>query len=128
MFHLIPEHERAVVETLGRFSGVKGPGLVIVLPVMQAMRRVDMRERSIELRTATVCYSVEDPAKALYAVADYPAAMEALVEKTLERLLAGRPADALVFERAGIEEALRSSLVEAVVPWGIRMGKVEVNR
>lgn len=128
MFHRIPGHERAVVETLGRFSGVKGPGLVIVLPVLQTMRRVDMREQAIELRTATVVYAVEDPGKALYGVADYRAAMEALAETTVKRELEGRAADALVFERAGIEEAVRRKMAEAVVPWGIRVGKVEVNR
>lgn len=128
MFHVIPAHERAVVETLGRFSGVKGPGLVILLPVMQTLRRVDMREETIELRVVTVRYSVEDPAKALYAVADYRAAMGTLAETVVKRVLEGRAADALVFERAGIEEAVHKAMAEAAVAWGMRVGKVEVTR
>lgn len=128
MFHVLPAHERAVVETLGRFSAVKGPGLVILVPVVQTMRRVDMREEAIELRVATVRYAVEDPAKALYAVADYRAAVGTLAETVMKRVLEGRASDALVFERAGIAEAMRKAMAEAAATWGIRIEKVEVNR
>ena len=128
MFHVIRLHERAVVETLGEFSRVKGPGLVVLIPLLQTLKRVDLREQSIELRTATIRYAIDDPARALYQVADYRAAMQTLAETMLKRELDSRPVGALVSERAAIEEALAKELVATVGAWGIRIVKVEVNR
>ena len=77
MIYILPGHERAVVFTLGRFSGVKGPGLVILIPVVQQMTRVDMRPVTIASGNeaakvnATVSYRVIDAAKALLQVASY---------------------------------------------------------
>jgi regulator of protease activity HflC (stomatin/prohibitin superfamily) len=128
MIHFLRLHERAVVETMGEFSRVKGPGLVFLLPLVQKLKRVDLREQAVELRTATIRYTVEDPARALYTLADYRSAMETLAQTMVKRELDARPAGALMSERDGIEEAVRKSMAEAVVPWGIRIGKVEVNR
>ena len=126
VFHLIPLHERAVIETFGRFSRVKGPGLVVLVPVLQTLKRVDLREQQVELRTATVRYAIEDPAKALYNVADYRAAMETLAGTMLKRELDARPLGALVIERAAIEEVVRKELEATAGAWGIRIVKVEV--
>lgn len=128
MFRILPPHERAVVYTVGRISGVKGPGLVLLVPLVQTMRRVDMREATAQARNATVTYRVVDPAKALEAVSDYATAVEKLLGMVLDSTLAGRPADALVFEREAIAEALRGALEPACTSWGLAITKVAVNR
>lgn len=128
LFNLLAAHERAVVYTLGRVSGVKGPGLVLLVPMLQTMKRVDMRERVAQARNATVTYRVADPARVLEQVSDYHDAMGRLAESALARALAGRDADALVFERAGIAEAMRTEMEAACAPWGIAIVKLTVNR
>ena len=128
MIHILPEHERAVITTLGKVSGVKGPGLVIVIPGLQAMTRVDVSPATLDLPNATVTYRVTDPAKALLAVADYRSAVGMLAEATLKTELAGRSKDALVFERKGIEDGIRKSMNGNAAAWGIQVDKVELKR
>jgi len=128
MIHILPSHERAVIFTLGRVAGVKGPGLVFLIPMLQTMTRVDMRPATANLPNATVTYRVVDPAKALFGVADYCSAMKTLAETTLKAVLAGRSEDALVFESKGIEDAVAKHMNDAIPPWGIHVDKVEMKR
>ena len=128
MIHILPARQRAVVYTLGRLAGVKGPGLVFLMPLLQTMVRVDMGPATLELPNATVTYRVVDPAKALEGVADYRDAMKTLAETTLKHVLGDRFADALVFERKGIEEAVAKRMNDAIPPWGIHVDKVELKR
>lgn len=128
MIHILPSHERAVIYTLGRVAGVKGPGLVFLIPMLQTMTRVDMRAATIDLPKATVTYRVVDPAKALLGVGDYRSAMKMLAETTLESVLAGRSADAFIFERKGMEDAVAKHMNESIRTWGIHVDKVEMRR
>jgi regulator of protease activity HflC (stomatin/prohibitin superfamily) len=128
MIHILRGHERAVIQTMGRLSGVKGPGLVFVIPGLQQMTRVDMGIATVELPNATVTYRVIDPAKALFGVADFRSAMATLAETTLKRVVAGRSADALVFERKGVEDEVVKSMGAISAPWGIHVAKVELKR
>ena len=128
MFHLLPEHERGVVYTLGRLTGVKGPGLVLLVPMLQAMRRVDLRPEVAQTRNAAVTWHVTDPARALEQVADYRDAMERLAQATFAKSLAGRAPDAPVFERRGMEQEIRKEMEGACSAWGIAIDKVVVNR
>lgn len=128
MIHILPNHQRAVIFTLGKVSGVKGPGLVFMIPMLQTMTRVDMRETTAELPNAIVTYRVLDPAKAILGVVDYRHAMAGLAEATFRTVLAGRPTDAMVFERKGIEDEIRTHMNAAIPSWGIQVDKVEVKR
>jgi regulator of protease activity HflC (stomatin/prohibitin superfamily) len=128
MIYNLPDHERAVIYTLGRLTGVKGPGTVFVFPVLQTMQRVDMRSAVADLPNATVTFHITDPEKALTEVADYRDAMKQLSESTLARELSGRSKDALVFERKGIEDAALKSLNAVTVAWGMHVDKVELKR
>ena len=128
MIYNLPDHERAVIYTLGRLTGVKGPGIVIVFPALQTMRRVDLRSETVELPKATVAFHITDPEKALTEVADFRDAMKQLAESTLARVLSGRDKDALVFERKGIEDAALKALNAVAVAWGIHVDKVELKR
>ncbi len=128
MIYKLPDHERAVIYTLGRLTGVKGPGLVFVIPVLQTMRRVDLRNETAELPTATVTFHITDPEKALTEVADFRDAMKQLSDSTLGRELSGRSKDALIFERKGIEDAGLKSMNAVAAAWGIHVDKVELKR
>src|SRR5438552_3964088 len=128
MIHVVPSHQRAVIYTLGRLSGVKGPGLVIVIPGLQRMTRVDMRSATVEQPGGTVTYRVIDPMRALAEVADFRTAVSMLAETTLKRVLGGRPVDALVFERKGIEDESTKSMNAVTGAWGIHVEKVDLKR
>jgi regulator of protease activity HflC (stomatin/prohibitin superfamily) len=126
-FAILPAHERAVVSTLGRVSGVRGPGLVLIVPTLQTMKRIDIRGDVVQLRNLSVGYRVADPMLALTAVADYREAMEKLAETAFARAMSGRDSDALVFEREGIEAQVRAAMAPAS-DWGLAVERVAVNR
>ena len=100
-FHIFREYERAVVFTLGRFWRVKGPGLIIIVPVIQQIVRVDLRtvvmdippqdvisRDNVSVRVSAVVYfRVIDPAKAVIQVEDYQAAVSQLAQTTLRSVL-----------------------------------------
>jgi regulator of protease activity HflC (stomatin/prohibitin superfamily) len=128
MIYNLPDHERAVIYTLGRLTGVKGPGTVFVFPGLQTMVRVDMRGATADLPNATVTYHLTDAAKAMTEVADFRDAVKRLADSTLARELAGRSKDALVFERRGIEDAALKSMNAVAAAWGVHVDKVELKR
>ena len=128
MIYNLPDHERAVIYTLGRLTGVKGPGMVFVIPVLHTMQRVDMRSAVAEVPNATVTFHITDAEKALTEVADYRGAMKQLSESTLARELSGRSKDALIFERKGIEDTALKAMNAIAGAWGIHVDKVELKR
>ena len=128
MFHVLPEHERAVISTLGRISGVKGPGTVFLVPLIQTMTRVDVRPIEARIRNAVATYRVADPVRALSAVASYRTAVETLLETAFGNTMRERGSDALTFEREGIREAIERAMRPACGEWGLVLDKVEVNR
>lgn len=141
MIYILPSHERAVIFTLGRFQSVKGPGLVILVPALQQMTRVDMRPVTIELPmeiassgnetakvSASVSYRVIDAAKALLQVADYRDAVKTLAQVTLKNVLDRRSMDGFVFERRGLEEGSLKAMNAVTAAWGILVDKVEMKR
>lgn len=129
MIHLLKEHERLVVSTLGKISGVKGPGLVLVMPMLQAAVRMDLRETfTLATPHVTMTWRVVDPAKALEQVADYRQAIEQLAITVMKKILAGREVDALVFERQGIEAQALADMNAAAAAWGLEVQKVEAKR
>src|SRR5213592_3034721 len=100
-FNVLREYERAVVFTLGRFTGVKGPGLIILVPVLQQMVRVDLRTVVLDIPPqdvitrdnvsvkvdAVVYFRVVDPAKSVVQVAKFLAATSYLAQTTLRAIL-----------------------------------------
>ena len=96
-FNVLNEYERAVVFTLGRFAGIKGPGLILIVPVIQRMRRVDLRvivlnvpkqdvitRDNVSVKVNAVLYMrVMDPAKAVIEIEDYLYATSQLAQTTL---------------------------------------------
>ena len=128
MLFRLPDNERAVIYTMGRISGVKGPGMVFVMPGLQSMKRVDVSPATVESAAAIVTYHVTEPAKALEQVADFRDAMAKIAAVTVQNVIAGRSKDALVFEKRGMEEESLKKLNAAVTAWGLHVAKVEIKR
>jgi len=121
---ILREYERGVVFTLGRFSGIKGPGLIILIPAIQQMVKVDLRTIVLDVPTqdvishdnvsvhvnAVVYFRVLDPEKAIIQVEDFYDATSQLAQTTLRSVLGGHELDEMLAERerlnADIQEIL----------------------
>jgi regulator of protease activity HflC (stomatin/prohibitin superfamily) len=137
---VIREYERAVVFVLGRFYKVKGPGLIIVLPVIQQMVRVDLRIRVLDVPTqdvisrdnvsvkvnAVVYYRVLDPEKAVIRVENFELATSQLAQTTLRSVLGQHELDEMLAERDKLNADIRRILDEQTDAWGIKVSNVEL--
>lgn len=134
------EYERAVVYTLGRFTGIKGPGLILVVPLIQQMVRVDLRVRTIDVPSqdvisrdnisvkvsAVVYFSVTDPGNAINTVADFMRATSELAQTTLRSVLGKHELDEMLAERDKMNAAIRDILDAQTTQWGIEVSGVEL--
>lgn len=137
---VIREYERAVVFVLGRFYKVKGPGLIIILPVIQQMVRVDLRIRVLDVPTqdvisrdnvsvkvnAVVYYRVLDPEKAVIRVENFELATSQLAQTTLRSVLGQHELDEMLAERDKLNADIRRILDEQTDAWGIKVSNVEL--
>src|SRR5579863_5475986 len=134
------EYERFVVFTLGRFAGVKGPGLVFVVPVLQNAVRVDLRVRvlavpvqdvisrdNVSVRvSAIIYYRVIRPDAAIIQVEDFEEATSQLAQTTLRSVLGEHDLDAMLADRKRINDNIQSILDEHYHSWGINVLNVEI--
>ena len=139
-FWILQEYERFVIFTLGRFTSVKGPGVVLLLPGIQRGVRVDLRVHVLNVPTqdvisrdnvsvkvdAVVYYQVSDPAKAIIEVNNYAVATSQLAQTTLRSVLGEHDLDAMLAERKTINENIHSTLDEQYSSWGIKVSSVEI--
>ena len=137
---ILPEYERGVVLTLGRFTGTKGPGLVLLLPVVQRMIRVDLRitvmdvppqdvisRDNVSVRVnAVVYFRVVEPNMAVLQVSDFYMATSQLAQTRLRSVLGQHDLDEILSERESINHTLQGILDEATDPWGIKIANVEI--
>lgn len=137
---ILPEWERGVILRLGRLSGVKGPGLVVIIPFIDRLIRVSIRvvtldvpqQRVITLDNVTievdavVFYRVVDPAKSVVAVEDFRRASFFVTQTTLRNVIGQSEMDELLARRERINEKLQVIIDEATEPWGVKVGAVEV--
>lgn len=140
--HVLREYERAVVFTLGRFSGVKGPGLIIIVPFIQQMVRIQLRtivmpipEQDIISRdnvsvqvNAVVYFRVIDPEKAIIQVEDYFEAISQLSQTTLRSVLGQHDLDEMLAERTKLNAHIQQILDEQTFAWGVKVTVVEIKR
>jgi regulator of protease activity HflC (stomatin/prohibitin superfamily) len=137
---ILREYERGVILTLGRFWGVKGPGLLIVIPVIQQILRVDLRvvvmdvpsqdvisrdNVSVEVN-AVVYFRVVDPEKAVLQVAEYLEATRQLAQTTLRSVLGQYELDDMLARREVLNESIQSILDDHTDAWGIKVTNVEI--
>lgn len=141
-FRILWEFERGVVFMLGRFWKVKGPGLILVLPLLQKMIRVDLRlvvldvptqeiitRDNVSLQVSAVLYFyVVDSQKAIINVADYFEATSQLAQTTLRSVLGQYELDVILAEREKLNNSLQRILDEQTETWGIKVQNVEIKQ
>jgi regulator of protease activity HflC (stomatin/prohibitin superfamily) len=137
---ILREYERAVVFTLGRFRGVRGPGLVLLIPFIQEMVRVDLRTRVIEIPSqdvishdnvsmkvdAVLYFRVTDPERAIIKVQSYLPATNMLAQTTLRSVLGQHELDEMLAERKKLSVDVQSILDAQTETWGIKVSNVEI--
>lgn len=137
---ILREYERAVVFTLGRFSGVKGPGLIIIIPLVQQTVRVDLRTIVLDVPTqdvishdnvsvhvnAVLYFRVTDPEKAIIQVENFHMATSQLAQTTLRSVLGGHELDEMLSERDKLNTDIQDILDKQTDIWGIKISNVEI--
>jgi regulator of protease activity HflC (stomatin/prohibitin superfamily) len=139
-FRILREYERGVVFQLGRFWRVKGPGLVILIPGVQQMVRVDLRTVVLDVPTqdvisrdnvsvkvnAVVYFRIVDPQKAIIEVANFLNATSQLAQTTLRSVLGKHELDEMLAERERLNLDIQRVLDAATDAWGIKVSTVEM--
>jgi regulator of protease activity HflC (stomatin/prohibitin superfamily) len=137
---ILREYERGVIFTLGRFTGVKGPGLIILIPFIQQMVKVDLRIVVLDVPTqdvishdnvsvhvnAVVYFRVLEPEKAIIQVEDYLVATSQLAQTTLRSVLGGHELDEMLAERERLNFDIQEILDKQTDAWGIKISNVEI--
>jgi regulator of protease activity HflC (stomatin/prohibitin superfamily) len=137
---VLREYERGVVFTLGRFTGVKGPGLIILIPVVQQMVRVDLRTVVLDVPSqdvisrdnvsvkvnAVVYFRVVDADKAVIQVENFMAATSQLAQTTLRSVLGKHELDEMLAEREKLNTDIQTILDAQTDAWGIKVANVEI--
>ena len=137
---VLREYERAVVFRLGRLLPVRGPGLVLLTPLVDRMVRVDLRTVTLTIppqevitrdnvpaRVAAVCYfRVVDPAAAVTQIEAFAPATSQIAQTTLRSVLGRADLDELLAERERLNEDLQKIIDEQTEPWGIKVSTVEI--
>lgn len=137
---IVPEYQRGVVFFLGRFQKVKGPGLIIVVPGIQQMTRVDLRVITMDVPSqdvisrdnvtvrvnAVLYFRVLDPERAIIQVEDYYAATSQLAQTTLRSVLGQHELDEMLAERDKLNADIQTILDEQTDTWGIKVTNVEI--
>lgn len=137
---VLREYERGVVFTLGRFSGVKGPGLILLIPYVQQMVRVDLRVGVLDVPSqdvisrdnvsvkvnAVIYYRVLEPDKAVIQVQNFGQATSELAQTTLRSVLGKHELDELLSERDKMNNDIQDILDRQTDAWGIKVANVEI--
>ena len=137
---MLREYERGVVFQLGRFWKVKGPGLVILIPVVQQMVRVDLRVHTLDIEpqdvisrdnvsvkvNAVLFFRVIDPERAIVRVVNYLMATSQLAQTTLRVVLGKHELDEMLAERERLNVDVQRILDEQTDGWGIKVTNVEI--
>src|SRR5918992_456463 len=137
---ILREYERGVVFTLGRFTGVKGPGLIVLIPFVQQFVRVDLRTLVLDVPTqdvisrdnvsvkvnAVIYFRVVDADKAVIQVEDYMAATSQLAQTTLRSVLGKHELDEMLAEREKLNIDIQTILDAQTDAWGIKVANVEI--
>ena len=137
---ILREYERGVVFTLGRFTSVKGPGLILLVPMVQQMVRMDLRTLVLDVPTqdvisrdnvsvrvnAVVYFRVIDPEKAIIQVEDYMFATSQLAQTTLRSVLGKHELDEMLAERDKLNADIQKILDSQTDAWGIKVANVEI--
>jgi len=137
---VVREYERVGVFRLGRFVGLRGPGLVLVIPFIETVRKVDLRVVTMDVPQqecitvdnvtvrvdAVVYFRVVNPADAILKVLDYIKATSLLAQTTLRNVVGQSTLDELLAQRDRLNQKIKTIVDEGTDPWGIKVSMVEV--
>jgi regulator of protease activity HflC (stomatin/prohibitin superfamily) len=139
---ILREYQRAVMFTLGRFTGVKGPGLIIVIPFVQQMVRVDLRTVVLDVPSqdvisrdnvsvkvnAVLYFRVVDADRAVIQVENFLLATSQLAQTTLRSVLGKHTLDEMLGERDRLNAAIQEIIDSQTEAWGIKVSSVEIKQ
>ncbi|GIX27064.1 MAG: hypothetical protein KatS3mg123_0945 [Burkholderiales bacterium] len=139
-FRILREYERGVVFMLGRFWKVKGPGLILVIPGIQQMVRVDLRTVTMDVPSqdvisrdnvsvkvnAVIYFRVVDPQKAIIQVENFLVATSQLAQTTLRAVLGKHELDEMLAEREKLNVDIQQTLDVQTDAWGVKVSNVEI--
>ncbi len=139
-FRILREYERGIIFFLGRFQKVKGPGLIVVIPGIQQMVKVDLRTLVYDVPTqdvisrdnvsvkvsAVIYFRVVDPERAIINVEDYFEATAQLAQTTLRSILGQHELDDMLAQRDKLNQGIQLLLDEQTESWGIKVINVEI--
>ncbi len=134
------EYQRAIVFRLGRFTGIRGPGIYWIIPIIERQQTVDVRTRTVDLEqqetitkdsvtikvNAVLWFSVIEPSAAILKVADYRQAVYQFAVTSLRNIIGQHVLDEVLRDREGINRTLQQMVDTATEPWGIRIEMVEM--
>jgi len=137
---ILREYERAVVFRLGRYTGLRGPGLILLIPGLEKMVRVDLRTVTMDIPSqdiiskdnvtlkvnGVVYFRVDNPRKAVIAVEEYYSATAQISQTTLRTVIGQYELDEILQHRDKINASLQEILDEQTEPWGVKVSAVEV--
>jgi len=140
MIRIVPETERLVVLALGRYAGTRGPGIVLIIPIIEQARKVDVRERFLDIPSQTaitkdnapiaidflVYYRVVDPKRAVLQVENVVSAAVNIATTTLRAVIGDISLDDVLAKREQINDTLRVKLDEITERWGMKVTTVEI--
>jgi len=139
---IVKQHEKALIETLGRYSRTEGPGVTFLIPMFQGLRKVDMREQVMDVPPqevitkdnasvtvdAVIYFQVSDPVKVVYNVANFTLAAIKLAQTNLRNIIGELELDQTLTSRERINTTLRQVLDEATDKWGVKVVRVEIQK
>ncbi len=139
---VVSPHEKGVIERLGRYQRTAQPGLTLIIPFLDTMRKVDMREQVVDVQPqevitkdnvvvtvdAIIYYEATDPVKLTYNVADFYNAATKLAQTNLRNVIGETELDQALTSRDIINAKLREVLDDATDKWGVRIVRVEIKR
>lgn len=139
---VVNEYERAVIFRLGRVQGAKGPGLIILIPILDRMLKIDMRTVTLDVPpqdvitrdnvtlkvNAVVYFRVVDPVRAVVEVETFLRATSQLAQTTLRSVLGQVELDELLASRDAINHKLQDILAKETAGWGVKISNVEVKQ
>lgn len=136
----VKQYERGVVLTMGKYTGLRGPGWSIIVPIFQQMQKVDLRVKAVDVPdqkvitrdnvsasiNAVIYYKVSDAAKAILEVEDFRFAVSQLAQTTMRNIVGGATLDEVLAERDKLSERIQQIIDAETDDWGIRVENVEL--
>ena len=140
MIRVLDEFERGVIFTLGKFTGIKGPGLFLMWPILQTMKKVDLRLKTAEvprqevmtkdnipmLVNAVVYFKVVDPAAVVIKIEDYQFAIRQYTQAALRDVIGNNEMDTVLTERVEIMDAIKELVDKETSDWGVDVESIKI--